>query len=185
MGKPLLVTNIDPILLTTNVVTNVVYSLTPTNSDLQFPEVQLPRDRVTSMRIGMRQWAFTSTGLAQTPRRHTKVNYRVDGYFLDTGDSDYQNYVFPLQPGSDYATPPGGNDVAGVFQSATNDFTAPNGASGTLTFAAKKLTSQPILLNITDNNLTEFNEDIHLVIFEEEARTTTRRISAAWWTNAT
>ena len=97
-----------------------------------------------------------------------KVYYRIDGYFLDTADADYKNYVFPLQPGSDYATPPGGNTAGGVFQSSKNDFTAPNGASGTIEFAAKKTTPQPILFNIVDNNLTEFNEDIHLVIFEED-----------------
>ncbi len=168
MGKPLLVTNIDPITLLTNVVTNAVYSLTPTNPIFNFAKssFRVPRDvdAYRNASVGIFVNRFGTNTAAAT------VNYRVDGYFEDTGDSDYQNYVFPLQPGSDYATPPGGNDVAGVFQSATNDFTAPNGASGTLTFAAKKLTSQPILLNITDNNLTEFNEDIHLVIFEEDSK---------------
>ena len=163
----ILVTNIDPILLVTNVTTNIVYNLTPTNSVFNFQK--------TSYRVYRDEHAYWGTPIGIYVNRMggsaaaaATVNYRIDGYFLDTGASDYQNYLFPLQPGSDYATPPGGGNVAGIFQSKISDFTPANGASGTLTFAAKKLTPQPILFTIVDNNLTEFNEDIHLTIFEED-----------------
>jgi uncharacterized delta-60 repeat protein len=165
-GKPLLVTNIDPILLVTNVITNAVYSLTPTNPIFNFAKssFRVPRDvqsyRNTSVGVFVNRFGTNTDAVT--------LHYTIDGYFDTAGDADYENYVFPLQPGSDYATPPGGNNNAGVFQSPKNDFSPANGASGTLTFAAKKTISQPILINITDNNLTEFNEDIHLSIFEED-----------------
>ena len=165
-----MVTNVDPILMVTNVLTNAVYNLTPTNSVFNFQK--------TSYRVARDEHAYWNSPVGIYVNRiattaaayasEAKVNYRIDGYFLDNGGSDYGNYVFPLQPGSDYATPPGGTDVAGVFQSGNSDFNPTGGASGTLTFAAKKLAPQPVLFNVTDNNLTEFNEDIHLVIFEED-----------------
>ena len=169
-----MVTNVDPILMVTNVLTNAVYNLTPTNSVFNFQKTsyRVARDQDAN---GREYWG-TPVGIyvnriattAAEYANEAKVNYVIDGYFLDSTEVEYNNYVFPLQPGSDYATPPGGTDVGGIFQSKNSDFNPSGGASGTLDFPAKKLTPQPILFNVTDNNLTEFNEDFHIVIFEED-----------------
>ena len=155
---------------TTNVVvtTNVVISLVPTNSIFNFSKAnyRVPRDVQSAYWHGTPVTVYVNQ-MGPVPAADTKVFYRFDNYFLDTGGAVDDNIYFPLQPGSDYATPAQAGDV---IDSKTIDFnpTAADGSS--VTFAKHKFASQPINFTVNDNNLTEFNEDVHIDIFEEDAK---------------
>jgi len=143
--------------------TNIVYSLVPTNAVFNFSKAnyRVPRDVQSAYWFGTPVTVYvnrTGTNLAAAT-----VFYRFDNYFEDSADANDDNIYFPLQAGSDYATP---TDAGGIVDSTNIDF---NGADGSLNFAAKKFTSQPVTFNVLDNSLTEFNKDIHIVIYEEDA----------------
>jgi uncharacterized delta-60 repeat protein len=169
----LMVTNVNPITLLTNVFTNIVYSYTPTNPVFNFSKAnyRVPRDVQSNWYNNSPHTALVTIYVNRSGTNYANsvtVHYRFDGYFLDNVSFDDINIEFPLQPGSDYATPtpPTAGDISGT----TSDFSGKGGDTGTLTFAAKKLTSQPINFNVADNNLTEFNEDIHVEIYEEDPK---------------
>ena len=67
-----MVTNIDPILLVTNVITNIVYNLTPTNSVFNFQKTSYRVDRDEHAYWGIRPLAFMSTGWAGARRRRPR-----------------------------------------------------------------------------------------------------------------
>ena len=79
-------------------------------------------------------------------RSGTNVGVAQAGFRIDFGPSANQYNGFPLQAGSDYATP-------GV------DF---NSVTGTVAWAANDFNSKPITIPIFDDNLVEFNEDMLL-----------------------
>jgi len=152
---------------TTNTVvsTNIVYSLVPTNAIFNFSKAnyRLPRDVQSAYWHNSHAAVFvnrTGTNLAAQT-----VYYRFDSVADDNQGPIAENIYFPLQPGSDYATP--ANNTTAIYDSANIDF---NGSDGSLSFPAKKFNSMPITFDIVNNNLTEFNQDFHIDIFQEDAQ---------------
>ena len=169
----MLVTNqvVDPItqLLVNSVTTNVVYNLAPSNGVSLFnfdqTDFRVARYYTGTANNGTNAgtiYVYVNRTGTNTPE--VKLHYRIDNYFNSFNTAEYDNYNFPLMPGSDYATPPSGP----YPQSNVSDFTpGPGGATGILDFKDKSFNSQAIQININNNNLTEFNEDLHLSIFED------------------
>ena len=105
-----------------------------------------------------------------TNRSSVTLHYRLDNYFLDKVEIEDGDNYFPLTPGSDYATPTPAD--AGAIRGTNSDFAGVGGDSGTLTFPGGNVNpfqSQPILINLQDNHLPEFNKDIHISIYQEDA----------------
>jgi uncharacterized delta-60 repeat protein len=162
---------VDPIsqLLVTNIATNLVYNLSPSNGVSLFnfdkTDYRVSRYYGTTAASGTNAGAiYIYVNRSGTNTPEVKLHYRIDSYFDEVGDADYDNAYFPLMPGSDYATPPSGP----YPQSNVADFTpGPGGATGILDFKDKSYNSQAIQININNNSLTEFNQDLHLSIFED------------------
>ena len=112
------------------------------------------------------------------------LHYRVNN-FLGFGDnsnpSEQDNNRFPLQPGSDYATPHPTDDEGGELtgiHGLNADFEAVNrgvdggnysfSSGGTLTWPAKDFASRAIEFNITNDTRTEFNEDFHVFLYKND-----------------
>ena len=149
--------------LVTNVSTNTVFNLTPTNSVFNFMKshFRVTRD-VGSYYNGTPVTVYVNrsgTNQAASPT----VYWNVNSYYLDHVDS-LRNNEFPLQPGSDYATPDPANSggVAGLVP----DFIFPGGYSGSLTWGAKDFYSKPISFNVYDNGMQQFNEDFVITLYE-------------------
>ena len=71
---------------------------------------------------------------------------------------------FPLQAGSDYATPNPPN-IVGV-EGKVADFDFPGGYTGTLSLGGKDdFNSKPIFFAIFDNGMPQFNEDFQIDIY--------------------
>ena len=117
-----------------------------------------------------------------TNRDSVTLHYRIDN-FLGGGDNaspgELDNNFFPLQPGSDYATPSpaddnNGNSPSGIHGTnpdfylqgvPNNDYNFPGG--GTITFPGGNLfnESRRLTFRVVDDNLTEFNEDFHIYLY--------------------
>ena len=156
------VTNIDTVAMTTNVFTNTVYSLNSSNAILNFlkSNYRIPEDvsdywGTTPITVYVNR-SGTNTGTAS-------IFYRVNAAFLDNVISDGNN-DFPLQPGSDYATPPPAPGSPGaIIGRAPADF---NGIdNGTLTWADKDFDPKPITFSINNDTITEFNEYFHISLY--------------------
>lgn len=96
------------------------------------------------------------------PTSGTEVNYRIDhlkGPPTDNGNNFFptQPDEIPLQAGSDYATPPGSR-----VYSTDPDF---DSVTGTLTWGANDTTLKPIVIDITNYNKVEFNEDLLVELY--------------------
>lgn len=106
-----------------------------------------------------------------TNRDSVSLRYRVNN-FLGAGDpadpAEMDNNVFPLQPGSDYATPTPPDDPIGIrgtnsdFE-VTGNYTFPGG--GSLDWGQNDFRDKAITLTITNDPLTEFNEDFQLFLY--------------------
>ena len=94
------------------------------------------------------------------------VYWRVDVGYLDNTTLLTDNQ-FPLQPGSDYATPNpvNGGGIVGLVP----DFDFPSGYSGTLSWGANDNYSKPITFNVFDNGLQQFNEDFVITLYEQDS----------------
>lgn len=141
--------------------TNYVYSLTPTNGVFNFlkKNFRVPRD-VADYWGGTPITVYvTRTG---TNKASETVYWRVNNYFLDKNTSDNANNYFPLQAGSDYATP----DPANLgHQGLVPDFSFSD-YSGTITFpGGNNVNPQPITFTVYDNGLSAFNEDFQIGLY--------------------
>jgi uncharacterized delta-60 repeat protein len=157
----------------TNVVTNTVIAdqagnlLEPTNGVFNFSKAnyRIPRD-VQPFWNNAPVTVYVNR--AGTNRASVTIHYRFDNDFLDDTSLEDDNNEFPLQPGSDYATPtpPG----AGAIKGTNSDF-AGLPESGTLAFpggtGANAFQSQPIHFNVQNNHIPGFNKDIHISLYEE------------------
>ena len=154
------------LLTTTNSITNTIYSYQPTNGVYNFGKAHY---RVT--RDISQFWGGTSitifvnrsgTNTAASPTIH----WRANEDYLDSVSSDLTDGQFPLQPGSDYATPtpPSNPGIEGLVP----DFNFAGGSSGTVSFPSGNgyNKSQPISFTILNNGLQQFNEDFTLSLYE-------------------
>jgi uncharacterized delta-60 repeat protein/uncharacterized repeat protein (TIGR01451 family) len=109
------------------------------------------------------------------------LHYRINN-FLGAGDNadlnEEDNNLFPLQPGSDYATPlptDGANGLNQIGIHGTNaDFTVVPPANygfpggGTLAWGQNDFRSKSISFVVTNDSLTEFNEDWHVFLYRND-----------------
>lgn len=110
------------------------------------------------------------------------IHYRFNNFLGagdDAGSGEEDNNYFPLQPGSDYATPhptdAEGNSI-GIHGSgadfnpevSTSNYKFPGG--GTLTWPANDFRSRAIEFDITNDTLVEFNEDLHVFIYVNDSK---------------
>jgi uncharacterized delta-60 repeat protein/uncharacterized repeat protein (TIGR01451 family) len=90
------------------------------------------------------------------------LRYRINNFYGDDQDADEErNNEFVLQPGSDYAspTPPG----AGQHSDHSPDF---NLLTGSITFGQNDFIPKPISFTVTNDPITEFNEDFHIFVYQ-------------------
>jgi len=117
-----------------------------------------------------------------TNRDSITLHYRINN-LLGAGDnsdpSEQDNNFFPLQPGSDYATPQPVDNTNGasaigihgtnadfVLQGVPdNNYSFPGG--GTITFPGGNRfnESRPITFRVPNDTLTEFNEDFYITLY--------------------
>lgn len=106
-----------------------------------------------------------------TNRGSETVHYRINN-FLGGGDnadpSELDNNYFPLQPGSDYATPtpPDSSGIRGTNSdfSMLGNYGFPGG--GTLTWGNDDFQYKAIHMRVTNDVFTEFNEDFHIFLYK-------------------
>ena len=138
-------------------ITNAPVWIGPTNSvyNFQSAHYRVPRRAGTYTVYVNRSGAIGAAA---------SVTYRVNNYFLTkSAGSDERNIYFPLQPGSDYATPDPA--TVGAVKGRNSDFNFAGGDSGTLNWGKGDATPQPITFTVEDNNLTEFDKDIQIELY--------------------
>lgn len=100
------------------------------------------------------------------PNEGISVTYRINNYLRGNFAGDEEdNNMFPLQPGSDYATPTPPN--SDFIRGTNSDFAL---SQGTLTWAANDYQSKQIHFTIPNDQLTEFNEDFHIFLYTTQTR---------------
>ncbi len=162
---------IDPITLQpTNVaVTNNIVSNLPTNGVYNFQKAHYRVTRDISDFWGSTPITLyvvrTGTNNAASPTIH----WRVNNYYLQRNGADERNGYFPLQPGSDYATPT--PVVAGNINGLVPDFDFNGNYSGTISFPAGNgaFDPQAITFSVNNNGLQQFNEDFTISLYEEDS----------------
>ena len=144
-------------------VTNIAYSIIPSSGVFNFQKsnYRIPRD-VSDY------WGNTLITVyvnrSGTNRDSVTVNWNVDAPFI-SDQNILRNNFFPLQPGSDYATPtpPTAGGVLGI----SSDFNFPSGYSGTITFpGGNDVNPQPIQFTIANQALAAFNKDFKIQLHE-------------------
>lgn len=153
------VTNFDPILQTNVVVTNALISLNSTNAIFNFMKAnyRIPEDVAdfwgnTPITVYVDR-SGTNTGSAS-------CLYRIDAPPL-VDDLSLENEHFPLEPGSDYATPNTNGDIIGR---APVDFSG--SASGSLSWGDKDFDPKAITFSVNNDTIPEFNEDFRIDLYE-------------------
>jgi len=148
-------------------VTNYVQSLSPTNVVINFEKAnyRVPADvndpanpdGWTTVVIYAERFGTNRSGIS--------VNYRINNFMNDDADANEEmNNDFPLQPGSDYATPTPA--IQSPIQGTNSDFVL---AQGTLTFpgSGNNANFQPISFTVTNSMLTKFNRDFKITLYHE------------------
>lgn len=145
----------------------------PTNSIFNFSRVAFrTTEDITNYWSRLRIWVDRYG----TNREGVTLHYRINN-FLGGGDTanpaELDNNVFPLQPGSDYATPTPaddefGNNPIGIHGTnpdfiALGNYNFPGG--GTLTWGQNDFQSKPIDFVVTNDSLVEFNEDFEIFLY--------------------
>jgi uncharacterized delta-60 repeat protein len=156
------VTNFDDVLQTNVVTTNLVVTLAGTNALFNFMKAnyRIPED-VSDY------WGNTPITLYVNRSRvgssnAASISYRINASYLsNVGSQD--NNEFPLEPGSDYATP-GAGVTGGILGRAPVDFQGAN--TGTLSWGDRDFDPKPITFTIPNDALTEFNEDFRVDLYD-------------------
>ena len=151
-------TNIDLVAGTTNIVT--LFSTTPTNAVFNFQKAHYKVYRAGGNETFTIYVSRTGTNLATA-----SIGYRVNSLrpFVKNTGAQTDN-MFPLQPGSDYATSDPVNST--VIREKTPDFSFPGGYDGTLSWGDKDFDPKPIEIKVYDNGLQQFNEDFKISLYD-------------------
>jgi len=164
----LTVTNIIGFPPVTNVVTTQIVAPQPTNAVFNFEKAhyQVTRD-VSDYWGGTPITVYVNRMGTNTDQ--TTLHWRVNSDYLDSQSSDLINGEFPLQPGSDYATPtpPNSTGILGL----TPDFQF-SSYSGTISFPSGNgaFNPQPITFSIANNGLQQFDEDFTISLYYEDSK---------------
>ena len=145
-------------------VTNFAYTAVPTNAVFNFMKAHYRVTRDLTNYWGNTPITVYVNRMGSNSSASPTVYWTVNNYYLDKAAAQ-RNNEFPLQPGSDYATPDPVNN--GGIRGLVPDFNFPSGYSGTLSWAANNTDPQPISFTIYDNGLQQFNEDFQISLFEE------------------
>lgn len=140
-------------------ITNTIPSFTPTNAVFNFQKAhyRVPEDV-------QNYWGGTPVTVyvnrSGTNIAGASINYVINGYYLGVGANI--NNEFPLEAGSDYATPDPASSggVVGVSPDFIGTYT------GTLTWGDKDFNPKPVTFTVYNDTLTEFNEDIHITLHD-------------------
>lgn len=156
------------VFMTNVVMTNLFYTLTPTNPVFNFTKAHYRVVEDVS-----NYWGATPITVyvsrSGTNTAAATINYSINNFFLANNTAVQPDELFPLQAGSDYAIPNGGKVVGGILNplNTAPDFDAV--ASGTLTFPAGPgngyNNAQPITFTIFNTNATAFNRDFTIDLF--------------------
>jgi uncharacterized delta-60 repeat protein len=156
-------TNVVPPQVTgTNNVISTVYSTTATNAVFNFQKANY---RV--YRAGTNQTFTIYVNRTGTNASAQTINFSVNSTYPFAKSNPNSDYYFPLQAGSDYATPDPMN--SGNVAGRVPDFIFPGGYTGTLNWAAKDTKAKPITFNVYNNGLQQFNEDFQVDIYGTDA----------------
>ncbi len=150
------VTNVPP----GNTNTTRIYSTVPTNSVFNFEKANYKVYRAGSPQIFTIYVRRTGTNTAATTI-HYNVNTRFPYVAGNTSEND--NRLFPLTPGSDYATPDPIN--SGNINGTVPDFIFSGGYAGTIGWGDKDFQPKPITFTVYDNGLQQFNEDFQIDLY--------------------
>jgi uncharacterized delta-60 repeat protein/uncharacterized repeat protein (TIGR01451 family) len=160
----------------TNITTNILWTITPTNAVFNFQKAHYRVARDVS-----NFWGATPVTIyvnrTGTNDAGTTAFWRINNYFLELQPGyDQQNMLFPLQPGSDYAmpSPPTANAlIEGASPPDTGDFTNSGGNFGTLTWGSQDFRPKAIHFMVLNNGLTSFNRDLTLELYRPNAKDAT------------
>jgi len=160
---PFFDTNTMTIIQITNITTNTVYTMVPTNAVFNFQKAhyRVPRDVMDSL-SGKQVTIYVNR--SGTNQAGASILYRVNAVPGDNGTAANEQFdQFPLEPGSDYAVPTpvnGGTPIAGRL----SDFDAA-AENGTISWAAGNFDSMPLRFSITNMHLTKFNKDFQITLY--------------------
>jgi uncharacterized delta-60 repeat protein len=161
----LILTNTDPVTMSNSFSTNYLVGLDSSNVVFNFlkSNYRIPEDDSDF-------WGNTPITIyvnrSGTNNAGASCQYRINTSPLTDQGPPEANNEFPLQPGSDYATPaPAPGIIGGIIGQAPVDFT-PSSESGTLTWGGDDFDPKPITFTINNDSLTEFNEDFRIDLFE-------------------
>lgn len=153
--------NTNPILAT-----NTLYTYIPTNAVFNFMKAnyRITRDATNWWGTGTKiSVLVTRTG---TNTGSASINWILNSEFLSKNNPQY-NYLFPLQPGSDYATP----DPATIGNIAgTNSDFHFSATSGTLSWGNDNFDPQPISFLVYNNGQAALDEDFRLAIYDTDKK---------------
>jgi uncharacterized delta-60 repeat protein len=145
----------------TNIVlgTNIYYSTIATNPVLNFQKAFYQ-----TLRWGSNQTISVWVNRTGTNTGSASVNYAVNTGYPYTKDTfaANDNNQFPLQAGSDYATP---DPVNPNILSKVPDFIFPGGYSGTLSWGAGDFTPKAIQFNLYNNGIQAFDDDFQIDLY--------------------
>jgi uncharacterized delta-60 repeat protein len=154
---------------TTNITTNVVWNAQPTNGVYNFMKAHYQVTRDASDYWGGTPITLYVTRKGTNNAASSGLHWRVNQYYLNKAGGDLANGFFPLQAGSDYATPTPPNSV-GIL-GLVPDFNFAGGYSGTISFPSGNgaFDPQPITFTVANNRLQQFNEDFTVSLYEEDS----------------
>lgn len=136
-----------------------------TNSVFNFQRVAYRTPEDVSGYWQLRVWV----GRFGTNREAVTLHYRINNFLgSDESTAELDNNTFPLQPGSDYATTTPATAGIGILAGesdfeATGNYSFPGG--GTLSWAQDDFRWKPIDFVVTNDVLTEFNEDFEIFLY--------------------
>jgi uncharacterized delta-60 repeat protein len=148
----------------TNVTPNVTNYITANAFNFDYANYRMQRPINTNGQITYTIYV-NRTG---TLNSATNIYYAVDsGYpFRPTSPTLFDplaDAFFPLQPGSDYATPDPQN--GGNVLGNNPDFIFSGGYTGTLAWGDKDTTRKAITFTVYNNGNVNFNEDFHIELY--------------------
>lgn len=137
-----------------------VYTTTPTNAVFNFQ-----KSHYKIYRAGTNATFTIFVHRSGTNTSAQTVYYKVNNMspYAKNGGTDNGDNDFPLQAGSDYATPDPANST--TIRDKVPDFSFPGGYTGSVGWGDKDFDSKAIEIKAYDNGLQQFNEDIQISLY--------------------
>ncbi len=162
------VTNVIGFPAVTNIATNIVWNAQPTNGVFNFQKAHYRVTRDISDHWGSTPITVYVNRMGTNNAASPTIHWRVNNQYLANNSADLINGQFPLQPGSDYATPTPMNNAGYLGLVSDFQFSA---NSGTISFPGGNgaFNPQPITFSIINNGLQQFNEDFIISLYYEDS----------------